>query len=124
LPTPEPTPPLAVSVAAPSGKVDAMQVFAEGAACKGKVGKAGAEYLVEKDATAESCQEACLRDKTCKYATLFTKGNSKKWNCVKFKKCKISKKQKKKKSQPAVSYKKAKVKASQMGDPKYFFLES
>jgi hypothetical protein len=112
-----------------------MVVFADGALCQGKVGKKGVEYLIEASATAEECQEACLRDASCKYAALLMKGSPKKWKCVNFKKkCKISKGKKrgKKKSKkdvdkeekdtPAVSYKKTRVKSSQIEDPKYFYL--
>ena len=86
-----------------------------------KVGKKGVELLIGKAATAESCQAACLRDAKCKFATLLMKGSPKKWKCVKFPKvCKLPKKKKdkkkKKKKTPAVSYKKTKLTALQIGD--------
>merc|ERR1719174_1286742 len=108
-----------------------MEVFDESAACKGKVGKQGVEYLLQEAATAERCQAACLQDKKCKYAALIMKGSRQKWTCVKFpKKCKISKQKKGKKNKGkklqkggAVTYKKTKVEASQIDDPKFFILE-
>ena len=93
-----------------------MEVFVNGAACPGRIGRNGCGWLIKFSATAESCQEACLKDASCQFATLYHKNpNARKWRCAKFKVCKISKKLRKRaitKPAKAVSYKKTSVKAS------------
>ena len=66
-----------------------MDLEDEAGGCKGKVGKKGTKLIMKSGATVESCQMACLDDKSCKYATLTKKGKRKsKWTCTSFKKCK------------------------------------
>lgn len=93
-----------------------MEVFINGAACPGKIGRNGMGWLIKFSATAESCQEACLKDASCQFATFYHNNpNTKKWRCIKFKACKISSKVMKRiKTKPAkvVSYKKTSLKAS------------
>jgi len=100
-PTPRPTPPPSPSR---SSKVEIMELKHQAGGCKGKVGKKGNRWLIERGATEESCQRACLEEKGCKYATLQKKGKSSKWTCASFKKCR-----KMKKSDKFMTFAKAKV---------------
>jgi len=93
-----------------------MEVFVNGAACPGRIGRNGCGWLIKFSATAESCQEACLKDAGCQFATFYHNNKEpRKWRCSRSKECKISSKARKraiKKPAKVVSYKKTSVKAS------------
>ena len=112
-----------------TGKVAIMELQDEAGRCKGTIGKNGNKWLMEQDATVESCQLACLNEEDCKYATLTKTGNNnKKWKCASFKKC-----TKRKKDEKYMIFKKSKVKESEAEsriwiegstpqEPRHFFL--
>merc|ERR1719271_1260678 len=91
-----------------------MELKHQAGGCKGKVGKKGNKWLIERGATVASCQRACLEEESCKFATLQKKGKSSKWKCASFTKCR-----KIKKSNKFVTFAKAKVtsaKADELGE--------
>jgi hypothetical protein len=98
-PTPSPT---------PEPKVQVMELKSRAGTCKGKIGKKGNKWLIEKYATVETCQVACLDEDDCKYAILKKSSNPKKSKCASFKKCK-----KTRKKDGYTTFKKSKVKASE-----------